>query len=80
MQKVFEKCDHFCRYLRMSLAVADLLAGIVTCGILSSHYNHFCTVEQTLNHSQVFINVFGAGYTLSMAASILLLVFISIDR
>ena len=74
----------------MSLAVADFLTGIVVCGAVNSTYTLYFTArpfhqrgEQiglTSYLDQAYIDGFGIISVLSLSASILMLVVISLDR
>jgi len=74
----------------MSLAVVDFLTGIVVCGAVNSTYTLYFTPHvfnekgeeiTTLHyHTQTYIDGFGVITILSLSASILLLVVISMDR
>ena len=80
----------FCRYFRISLAVADFLTGVVVCGAIHSTYTLFFIAqpfreqgEQTTlasNFDQAYIDGFGIMSVLSLSASIFMLLMISTDR
>ena len=74
----------------MSLAVADFLAGIVVCGAVNSTHSLYFTarpflqrgeqIDATSYLDQAYIDGFGIISVLSLSASILMLVVISLDR
>lgn len=74
----------------MSLAVADLLSGVIICGAMNTTYTLFFTQHKfneegekakSLDyHDQNYIDGFGAVSILSLSASVFTLVVISLDR
>ena len=80
----------FCRYFRISLAVADFLTGIVVCSAINSTYTLFFIAHPFQEQGepitlasyfdQAYIDGFGIISVLSLSASILMLLVISADR
>ena len=68
----------------MSLALADFLTAITICGIINSTYEADLLPRKFIRTRPQFSEVYAGGFgiiaSLSLSASILMLVVISLDR
>ena len=89
MESISNNVSSF-RFLRMSLAVADLLSGVALCGAINSSYKVYMNPREFIEishkaspfhtNTQAYLNTIGVFTVLSLGSSVFTLAIISLDR